>query len=71
MVSLDLLGSMERRVTGDYLDLRVLQEARVMLVLVVLKAPSAPLVLLVFLVLKDRRVPRDQLVHKVRRETLD
>lgn len=63
--------SLERRETEVCLDLRVLQVARVMLVPVVLKVLSVPLVPPVFLVLKDRKVPRDQVAHKVRRETLD
>lgn len=63
--------NMERRETEDCLDLRVLQVARVILVLVVSKVLSALPVLLVFLALMDRKVLRDQLVHQVRRETLD
>lgn len=68
---MDPLVNMERRETEDCLDLRVLQVARVMLVLVVSMVLSALLVLLVFLVLTDRKVLRDHLVHKVRRETLE
>lgn len=68
---MDLLVSPERRETEDCLDLRVLQVARVMLVLVVSKVLSALLVPLVFLALKDRKAPRDQLVQQVRRETLE
>lgn len=68
---MDLRVSREKRETEDCLDLRVLQGERVMLVLVVPKVHSALLVPLVFLVLKDRKVPRDRLVHKVRRETLE
>lgn len=68
---MDPLVNMERRETEDCLDLRVLQVARVILVLVVSKVLSALPVLLVFLALMDRKVLRDQLVHQVRRETLD
>lgn len=63
--------SLERRETEVCPDLRVLQVAREMLVPVVLKVLSVPLVPPVFLALKDRKVPRDQPAHKVRRETLD
>lgn len=63
--------SLERRETEVCLDLRALQVARVTLVLRVSKVLSALLVPLEFLALKDRKVPRDQLVQQVRRETLE
>ena len=63
--------SPERRETEVCLDLRDLQVARVMLVLVVPTGLSGLLVPLVFLALKDRRDPRDHPVQLVRRETLD
>lgn len=68
---MDLLVNPERRETEVCLDLRVLEVARVMLVWVVPKVLSALLVPLVFLALKDKKVPRDQLVQPVRRETPD
>lgn len=68
---MDLLASPERRETEVCPDLRVMEVARVTLVSAVPKVPSALLVPLVFLVLKDRKVPKDQLVQLVRRETLD
>lgn len=63
--------NLERKETEVCLDLRVLEVARVMLVLVVHKVLSAHLDLLEFLAPKDKRDLRDQLVQLVRREILD
>lgn len=71
MVSSDLLVSTERKETEVCLDLRAWQEARVMLVSVVLQVPSVLLVPPVSPALKDRKVPRAPLAQQDRRETLD